>query len=744
MKTTLLLTWFVAAARLTFSQAPPIKHITITKLESSILIDGKLDEEIWQTAPLVDDFWQHWPNDTIQALVNTEVRVAYDEHYLYVGAICYEEQPEPVVQTMKRDDVGKYWGSDGFSVALDPGNNDKNGYFFGLNAKGAQIDGTLAQRGAKPYLDAFWDDYWLGEVTVSEMGYVYEMAIPFSSVKFNLNNPDWGINFIRNDMKRGAYDLWSRFPMQFDGLDFGYNGQLTFQDDPPSEKSRKLTIVPSLSGSVARDYAANESWKTKLNGGVDAKMGIGSSLSLDVSVYPDFSMVDVDRQYIDFYRFEYYQPEMRSFFLENGDLFSSFGSYDDAQTPTTDNRIKPLYTRRIGMYDWDYVPMVYGARLSGNASEKVRIGLVNVLNESIKDRASQNYSAGSFQWGILKRSAIKGVFTNRQKTDDLSFDKNDFNRTAGLEFDYMNAKGNWTGSAKYHYSFTPENYTSAHFYGGELNYASNLVKITNKVYHVGDNYIADMGFVPRLYHKNDLDDTEFRKGFTEFSNYTGLSIYPDSETFLVLAPGNRLSMYTDTNGNMTDFNGHLELYGELQNRTAFSFFFNYEKAKLLAPKDILDNDKPLAADTYHYQSIGLYAASDKRKKLHVNGMAEYGSFYNGKKTSAHLGLVHRVQPWGNFSLDYDYCRLVFPDAFGTENYHLAAAQAEISFNKKLIWTSLIQYNTQKTNMNVNSMLQWRFKPMSDFFIVFKDDMDTNTRDNKKLQINFKIRYWLNI
>jgi len=95
-------------------------------------------------------------------------------------------------------------------------------------------------------------------------------------------------------------------------------------------------------------------------------------------------------------------------------------------------------------------------------------------------------------------------------------------------------------------------------------------------------------------------------------------------------------------------------------------------------------------------------------------------------------------------VDYDYCRLVFPGAFGTENYHLAAAQAEISFNKKLIWTSLIQYNTQKSNMNVNSMLQWRFKPMSDFFIVFKDDMDTNTCDNKKLQINFKIRYWLNI
>lgn len=744
MKKISLLIWFLGTVSLCLAQAPPMKHITIQKLDNAILIDGKLDEPLWQTAPIVDDFWQHWPNDTIQAMVETEVRVAYDENYLYVGAICYEENPEPIILTMKRDDLGKYWGSDGFSVALDPGNNDKNGYFFGMNAKGVQIDGTLAQRGAKPSLDAFWDDFWLGEVTITDYGYVYELAIPFSSVKFNLNNPDWGINFIRNDMKRGAYDLWSRFSMQFDGLDFGYNGQVTFQDDLPAEKSRKLSITPSLSGSVSRDYEAAESWKTKLNGGVDAKMSVGSNLSLDVSVYPDFSTVNVDRQYIDFYRFEYYQPEMRSFFLENGDLFSSFGSYDDGQTPATNNRIKPLYTRRIGMYDWDYVPMVYGARLSGNASEKVRIGLVNVLNESYKDRASQNYSAASFQWGVLKRSAIKGVFTNRQKTEDLSFDKNDFNRTAGLEFDYMNAKGNWTGSAKYHHSFTPENYASAHFYGGELNYASSLVKITNKIYHVGDNYIADMGFVPRLYHKNDVDDTEFRKGFTEFSNYSGLSIYPDSETFLVFAPGNRLSMYTDTEGNITDFKGNLELYGELQNRTAFSLFFNYEKAKLLAPKDILDNDKPLDADTYHYQSAGLFVASDRRKALHINGRVEYGSFYNGEKTSAHLGLIYRLQPWGSFSVDYDYCRLVFPDAFGTENYHLAAAQAEVSFNKELIWTSLIQYNTQKSNMNVNSMLQWRFKPMSDFFIVFKDDMETNTRDNKKLQINFKIRYWLDI
>jgi len=727
------------------AQAPGLNRIHISKTTSTFIIDGKLDEAAWKEARLIDEFWQHWPNDTIPSIAKTEVRITYSDDHIYVGAICYEENPDPVVLSMRRDDEGNYWQSDAFCISLDPINNDKNGYVFGLNTEGVQIDGTLSQRGANPSLDPFWDELWEGEVSVTDEAYVYEMAIPFSSIKFDADIADWGINFIRNDMKRAAYDIWSCFPMAFSGLDFGYNGEVVFDDEVPEQSGGQVVVIPSLSGGLIRNFEDGEPLKGNITGGVDAKMSIGSDLSLDLSIYPDFSTVNVDRQYIDFYRFEYYLPEMRSFFLENGDLFSGFGSYSDHTTVASDNRIKPLYTRRIGMHDWDYVPMTYGVRLSGNASDNVRIGVLNVLNEAYKDRASTNYSAASFQWGVFKRSAVKGVITNRQSVQDgINFDAADFNRTVGLEFDYMNEAGSWTGSAKYHHSFSPENYANAYFAGGELNYASTLLRVNTKAYQVGDNYIADMGFVPRLYHKNDVDETEFRQGFTEFTNFTSMLLYPKGKAFLYVSPGHRFSVFTNPNGEVSDYSGTLNLYGEFSGRSAFNVFFNYEQAQLLAPRDILHNDKPLPADTYRYQSGGVYWRSDARKRFQLSSTFEYGSFYNGKKSSAHVGMNYRIQPWGRFLLDYNYCRLDFPDPQGVENYHLAALTTEIAFGKNINWTSLIQYNTQKENMNINSMVRWRFRPMSDFFVVVKEDFETGSLNNKKFQVNFKIRYWLNL
>ncbi len=745
MQRIFLLIVFQTLAISAYMQAPGLNRIHISKTEDTFIIDGKLEELAWENARLIDEFWQHWPNDTIPAEAKTEVRICYSNEYIYVGAICYEENPDPVVLSMRRDDEGNYWRSDAFCISIDPLNNDKSGYIFGLNTQGVQLDGTLSQRGANPYLDPFWDEFWEGEACVTEKGYVYEIAIPFTSIKFNEDNTDWGINFIRNDMKRAAYDIWSCFPMAFSGLDFGYNGEVYFSDEVPEQEGGRIVLIPSLSGAVVRNFEEGEALKGNITGGLDAKMGIGSDLSLDLSIYPDFSTVNVDQQYIDFYRFEYFLPEMRSFFLENGDLFSGFGSYSDHTTVASDNRIKPLYTRRIGIYDWNYVPMTYGVRLSGNVSEDVRIGVFNVLNEPYENRPSQNYSAASFQWGIFKRSAIKGVFTNRQSVQDgIRFDVNDYNRTAGVEFDYMNLTGSWTGSAKYHHSFNPENYSKGYFVGGEINYVSKLLKVNTKAYQVGNNYIADMGFVPRLYHKNDLDDTEFRQGFMEFTNFTSMLFNPKGNTFLYVTPGHRFSVFVNPNGEMSDYIGQLNLYGEFKGRSAFNIFLNYEQVQLLAPRDILKNDKPLDTGTYCYQSGGIYWASDARKRFQFSTTLEYGTFYSGKRSSAHIGMNYRVQPWGQFLFGYNFCRLDFPETQGMENYHLAALTTEITFSKNVNWTSLIQYNTQKENMNINSMIRWRFRSMSDFFIVVKEDFEIGSFSNKRFQMNFKIRYWLNI
>ena len=165
-------------------------------------------------------------------------------------------------------------------------------------------------------------------------------------------------------------------------------------------------------------------------GGLDSKIALKSDLNLNLSVYPDFSMVDVDQQYIDFYRYEYKVAEQRLFFLENNDLFSNFGSEDNFLTPGYSYKIKPFYTRRIGINNWEYFQIYYGARLSGNINDDLRVGMMNVQTSDFKEVPEQNFTVGSFQQRLGANSTLKGIAVNRQNIHDNQDSISRYNRNA--------------------------------------------------------------------------------------------------------------------------------------------------------------------------------------------------------------------------------------------------------------------------------------------------------------------------
>ena len=230
----------------------------IHKTNEKISIDGSLDEPVWQTTGRISNFTQHYPADTIVAEAKTEVMITYDDKSLYFGVICHGGKDSAIVQTLKRDDLQRFFNSDGFSMAIDPLNKDKNGYYFALNTKGVQVDGTVSQYGNQPVIDTYWDNHWLSEVKAYSDGYVYEIAIPFSAIKYN-HNKTWGINFTRNDMKRGFYYVWTQFPRNFDGNDLTFNGSLKFVDTIPESKFDRFELFPSVSGNLSKTLRTMES-----------------------------------------------------------------------------------------------------------------------------------------------------------------------------------------------------------------------------------------------------------------------------------------------------------------------------------------------------------------------------------------------------------------------------------------------------------------------------------------------------
>ena len=253
------------------------------------------------------------------------MKLTYDDDNLYVAARLNDNDQECIVQTLKRDSEHEYWRSDAFAVILDPVNNQTNGYIFGVNAGGAKIDGLLSAESGRTHTDLNWDNKWISKVRKMEDGWTVEMAIPFKSIKYGKNR-EWGINFIRNDMKRNVYSTWTQIPVNFQGIDLGHTGSVKLSD-LPNNQGGKVFIMPSTISGVNRDFEDGVNSKWNADFGVDSKIAISNSLNLDVTVNPDFSQVEVDRQVTNLSRFSIYFPEKRSFFLENSDLFSNLCQY---------------------------------------------------------------------------------------------------------------------------------------------------------------------------------------------------------------------------------------------------------------------------------------------------------------------------------------------------------------------------------------------------------------------------------
>ena len=278
---------------------------------------------------------------------------------------------------------------------------------FGVSPLGVQMEGLLSSSGNDSDIDRNWDNKWFSATQVYEDHWTVEMAIPFKSLRFDASKIEWGINFIRNNPKDSEFHTWAPIPQQFDGIDLNYLGTLNW-DAAPKKVKRNISIIPYITGGLNHDIENDEKIKGTFNAGVEGKISLTSSLNLDLTVNPDFSQIEVDQQVTNLTRFSIFLPEKRTFFLENADIFSSFGI----------GPLRPFFSRKIGLNSQgETVPILFGARLSGNLNSTTRIGVLNMQTKGDDSQVAQNYSAVALHRRIGKRSLLKGIFTNRQSNE---------------------------------------------------------------------------------------------------------------------------------------------------------------------------------------------------------------------------------------------------------------------------------------------------------------------------------------
>lgn len=715
MKKTLLLFLFLIVCNFSWGQKVN-DHFSlhIDKTSEEITIDGILDEDTWKQTDVAKNFFMIQPTDNRPATQHSEARMAFDENNLYISVIFYNNATKGAynVESLKRD--FSFNGNENLILAIDPFNNLTTGFTFGLNAYGAQWDGTLSNGGRA---DLNWDTKWVSEVQFDEDKWVCEMAIPFKSIRYKEGISSWGINFSRLDLKANEKSAWAPVPRQFPSVSLAYTGNLIWDTPPPSQK-KNVSVIPYVAS-----FNSNED--QSFQAGADVKIGIGAALNLDLTINPDFSNTEVDQEVTNLNRFELFFPEKRQFFLENADLFANYGS----------RNIKPFFSRRIGLG----VPIEAGMRLSGNLNENLRIGAMDIQTQADLEQGlpKENYAVVSLQQKVLDRSSIGLIMVNKQAINfnpELHTESEEYNRSLGLEYNFASTNNQWEGKALYLKTFTPENPNDALVFLSDIGFQNRKWNLGLGQEYVGENVYAAVGFIPRVNYRS-------LKGNVDYT------FYPKKEGNLVSHGPKifRINFYDDA-GNNTDYFMRSGYVFNFLNRSRLDFTLDRQYVQLLDPFDPIQTGKgEIEAGTTHRWSEYGFKYSSKPSSLFtysVEGIT--GGFYlNGKKTELNTQFGYRFQPYVSLSTVFNRVHIDLAAPWNSSDFWLIGAKANITFTKNLFFSNYYQYNQQFNRWGINSRLQWRYKPASDVFLVFNTIENNGLEPYSGWNLSLKATYWFN-
>lgn len=724
----------------------------IKKARGPIVLDGNLNEADWTTGSVARDFFMNNPVDSIAPINPTEVRMTFDNQNLYIGFTCFETNPAMIIQSLRRD--FDFRNNDNLGIYIDTYNDHTNGFYFNVNPYGVQREGLMSSGGNEPQdYSSFWDNKWYTAAGQYEDRWVVEVAVPFKSIRYN--NDTWNFNVVRNDAKRNEVSSWIAAPLQYIPGSFAYSGKLIW-DDPPPKPGFNASVIPYITGAASKDNEVGTPTDYEPGVGFDAKLAVTPSLNLDITVNPDFSQVEVDQQVINLTQFEFGFPERRQFFLENSDLFDQPGFPDT----------RPFFSRRIGLIrdssdNLQRVPIAFGARLSGKLGNKWRIGLMNMQTSKQETLGlpNQNYSVGVIQRNI-GRSNIGFVIVNKESLGIGDFDSakfyhesliiekttggttsrtlNKYNRVFGVDYNLRTVNNKWRGDLYYHRSIDASSTDKNYSFGTFIGYFARNINLLLGQSGSGENYNAEVGFVPKL--------NVYPGYYSGFMRVEG-RLFPKSNTISNMGPFVELN-FTNIPGGLNRDKSIAGGYGiNFFNTSRLEFNYTHTFQKLTIDFNPINDElytNFLTGEAYTWNRGTILYTSDQRYRFTYLIGGSVGSFYNGKNNNVNGQLSYRFQPYGSLSVRFDYNDIALAETYGKEKLFLVGPKLDVTFTDKIFLTMFAQYNNLEDNVNLNSRFQWRFKPASDFFVVYTENYLSDTFKSKNRALVLKLTYWFNL
>jgi hypothetical protein len=699
-------------------QAQAQKKISAIRIEQPPVIDGRVNEEVWNQAFAVEEFYQREPNEGKPVSEKTIFLTCYDENHIYFAVKCWDDPKKITAKEMARDvSLGN---DDRVQIILDTYLDNRNGYWFQIGPRGSIGDAIVSDNGA--VLNKEWDGLWTGKARITEWGWEAELAIPFKTMGFDKNKSQWGIKFIRNIVNKLETAYWPE--ANLNTLKFQVSDAGILDGIENITQGIGLDISPYLV--TGFDTKKGENSDPKLSAGVDLFYQITPSLKSSLTINTDFAETEVDDRQINLTRFSLHFPEKRDFFLDGANYFQ-FGIESDRESPVA-KRVIPFFSRRMGLNDdGTPIPIHYGAKLTGQV-DNWNIGMLH-MNDA-RETGINNFSVARVTRNIGKQSSAGfiGTYGNTQGAEqnlltglDLKLSTSTFqgNKNAslflfGLQSDTKNTHGKNTA------------------WGTQFVYPNDLIFARLGHHQIGENFITGMGFVPR---------TNIRE------TYAQLNIGPRP---------NKWGIMQVIFGGEFNYISNLET-GELETREieikplgirflsgeqiSFSFINQYD---MLVNNFNIFRDYIIPKGKYNWWQNEIKLTTKGARNIWGEATYGFGDFYNGKRNDVKLLINWKVAVPFFAGATIIRNNIELPEGNFTANIY--QFNANILFSPQITLYNYFQYDNASKRAGWQSRFQWIVKPGNEIIVVWnpsfveQNEQFIMNQSVARLKLKYNIRF----
>jgi len=699
------------AVAITDAESTPEAHSERRTMEAMYVsesprIDGKLDDAVWQQFEFHDNFLAREPFG-MPASEKTEIAILYDDNYLYIGARCYDTEPDKIRATEMRRD-GQLSKDDYFDLFFDTFHDSRNAFSFTTNPLGLRLDGTITEDGK---FNREWDGVWECKTSIDEKGWYVEIAIPWQTLRFPEDEEQvWGLTVVRSIKRKNEDTYWRLIPLYAGRLGqfrISEAGELTGLRN--LKQGGNLEIKPFVTGGVQRDdFTENELGDF----GVDFKKSLSSTLTADFTYNTDFAQVEADREQVNLTRFSLSFPEKREFFLEGAETFR-FG------------HMQLFYSRRIGISGGTFVPILGGSRLQGKVGKNTTLGVMSIQTEKLNSDGESssipqtNFSVVRLKQDVFSRSTVGFILLNKQEINGS------YNRSFGIDTDFKLSQ-NLSFFAVGAGTLSPDEEGKPsgkrnNFAGtAGFNWQSDRWQYSATFLDIEDEFNPEMGFIRRT-------------GFKRTNGRITFSPRPQRWASI------RKLNYTLTSNYQTDMKNRLLNKGtggtfaiNFNNTSSLRFNINRDFEFLDFNWSIRDGFMIPLGD---YTTMRYSANYNSGSTHDIDGSIglNYSDFWSGTSVGGSLNGNLAAYNKLLMTLSYRYSQISLPAKTIDETLHAGGkfhtntftTRLTYSFNPDLFVKAYLQWFSDKLNpsligndrVSANILLRYTYSPASDFYLV---------------------------